>query len=386
MQIAGRTLKPGGERADLIQRQQVDDSVDMVVVQVRVDDIIKPCSPQLLKKPRHERNRLKQAAVDHRGLNVAAKDKAIGGKTELRRDDREHFVRVRKRAMHYADYKTVLLANNTMNIYRGCSHGCIYCDSRSACYQIGHPFEDIEVKRGADKILDNQLLRRRKKAMINSGSMCDPYIPLEDELRLTRRCLEAVARRGFGLSILSKSDRMLRDMDLFEEINRRQKCVVCTTLTTFDETLCKKLEPNVSATAARVNVLMECKKRGIPTVVWLTPILPFLGDTEANVNGLLDYCVAAGVRGVLSFGMGLTLREGDREYFYAQLDRLFPGLRQRYIDAFGLSYVCNSPNSGRLMALLAARCEKHGILYDPDAVFRYLRELPEEPLQLSMFD
>ena len=288
--------------------------------------------------------------------------------------------------MHYADYKTVLLANNTMNIYRGCSHGCIYCDSRSVCYQIKHPFEDIEVKRGADIILDDQLRRRRKKAMINSGSMCDPYIPLEDELRLTRRCLEVIARRGFGLSILSKSDRMLRDMDLFEDINRKQKCVVCVTLTTFDEALCKQLEPNVSTTAARVNVLTECKKRGIPTVVWLTPILPFINDTEENINGLLDYCVAAGVYGILSFGMGLTLREGDREYFYMNLDRLFPGLKQRYIDAFGLRYECRSPHNDRLMALFNSRCRQHDILCDPHAVFRYLGELPEEPPQLSLFD
>jgi DNA repair photolyase len=288
--------------------------------------------------------------------------------------------------MHYADYKTILLANNTMNIYRGCLHGCIYCDSRSRCYQINHPFEDIEVKRNADAILDDQLRRRRKKAMINSGSMCDPYIPLEDELRLTRRCLEVVARHGFGLSILSKSDRMLRDMDLFEEINRKQKCVVCTTLTTFDEALCRKLEPNVSATAARVNVLMECKKRGIPTVVWMTPILPFINDTEENVGGLLDYCVAAGVHGVLCFGMGLTLREGDREYFYMNLDRLFPGLKRRYIGAFGLRYECYSPNNGRLMTLFTNRCQQHGILCNPHAVFRFLREPPEEPPQMSLFD
>ena len=288
--------------------------------------------------------------------------------------------------MHYADYKTVLLANNTMNIYRGCSHGCIYCDSRSVCYQINHPFEDIEVKRNADAILDDQLRRRRNKAMINSGSMCDPYIPLEAELRLTRRCLEVIARRGFGLSILSKSDRMLRDMDLFEDINRKQKCVVCVTLTTFDEALCKQLEPNVSTTAARVNVLMECKKRGIPTVVWMTPILPFINDTEENISGLLDYCVEAGVHGVLSFGMGLTLREGDREFFYRNLDCLFPGLKQRYIDAFGLRYECRSPDNDRLMALFNSRCRRHNILCDPHAVFRYLGELPEPPPQLSMFD
>jgi len=219
--------------------------------------------------------------------------------------------------MHYADYKTVLLANNTMNLYRGCTHGCIYCDSRSVCYQINHPFEDIEVKRDADKILDDQLRRRRRKAMINTGSMCDPYIPLESELRLTRRALEVIARHGFGLSILTKSDRILRDLDLLEEINRRQKCVVQVTLTTFDEKLCAVLEPNVSGTKARVEVLKECRRRGIPTVVWLSPILPFINDTEENLRGLLSYCVEAGVHGIVNFGFGLTLREGDREYFYA---------------------------------------------------------------------
>lgn len=287
--------------------------------------------------------------------------------------------------MHYTDYKTVLLANNTINVYRGCTHGCIYCDSRSRCYQINHPFEDIEVKRNADQLLDDQLRRRRRRAMIHTGSMCDPYIPLEKELALTRRCLEVIARRGFGLTILSKSDLMLRDMDLLEEIHRKCKCVVQTTLTTRDEALCRKLEPNVSPTAARVEILKECQRRGIPTAVWMTPILPFLNDTEENVNGLLDDCIAAGVRGIISFGMGVTLREGDREYFYAQLDRLFPGVKQKYIEAFGLSYVCNSPNSERLTALLRDRCRKHGILLDHD-VFRYLDAMPEEPPQISMFD
>ncbi len=287
--------------------------------------------------------------------------------------------------MHYADTKTVLLPNNTMNLYRGCTHGCIYCDSRSVCYQINHPFEDIEVKRNAEQILDGQLRRRRSKAMIHTGSMCDPYIPLENELRQTRKCLEVIARRGFGLTILSKSDRMLRDLDLFSEINRKYKCVVQTTLTTLDEALCAKLEPNVCGTAARVKVLTACRERGIPTVVWMTPILPFINDTEENINGLLDYCIGAGVRGVINFGMGLTLREGDREYFYAQLDRLFPGVKQRYIQAFGLQYECKSPSSGRLTALFQERCRKHGILTDLE-VFRYLDEAPQEPPQVTIFE
>ncbi len=288
--------------------------------------------------------------------------------------------------MHYTDYKTVLLSNNTMNLYRGCTHGCIYCDSRSVCYQINHPFEDIEVKRNADRILDNQLRRRRKKSMIHTGSMCDPYIPLETELQLTRRALEVIARHGFGLTILTKSDRILRDMDLLETIHRRQKCVVQVTLTTADEALCNILEPNVSGTAARVEVLKECQRRGIPTVVWLSPILPFINDTEDNLRSLLDSCVAAGVQGIVNFGFGVTLREGDREYFFQQLDTHFPGMKQRYIDAFGLRYECQSPNNESLIPIYNEICQKNGILSEPNAVFRYLHALPDGPPQLSMFD
>ena len=150
--------------------------------------------------------------------------------------------------------------------------------------------------------------------------------------------------------------------------------------------MCRKLEPNVSTTAARVNVLRECQRRGIPTVVWMTPILPFINDTEENINGLLNYCADTGVYGIVCFDMGLTLREGDREYFYAQLDRLFPSLRQHYIDAFGLRYECASPNSPRLLQLFHSRCEQLGILHDPHAVFRFMHALPEPPPQLSMFD
>lgn len=288
--------------------------------------------------------------------------------------------------MHYADYKTVLLANNTLNLYRGCTHGCIYCDSRSVCYQINHPFEDIQVKRNAPAILDDQLQRRRKKAMISTGSMCDPYIPLEEELQFTRQCLQIILRHGFGLSILSKSDRMLRDLDLLEAIHKKTKCVVCTTLTTHDEALCRQIEPHVSTTRQRVEMLKACQRRGIPTVVWMTPILPFINDTKENISALLDACVDAKVHGIISFGMGVTLREGDREYFYTQLDKQFPGIKQRYIDTFALRYVCNSPHNDQLMALLHSRCAQHGILHQPQDVFRYMHAMPEAPPQLSLFD
>ncbi|MGF7144198.1 DNA repair photolyase [Anaerotaenia torta] len=287
--------------------------------------------------------------------------------------------------MHYADYKTILSPHNNMNLYRGCSHGCIYCDSRSTCYQINHDFEDIEVKRSAPQILEEQLRRKRKPSMIGTGAMCDPYIPLEEELQLTRRCLELIERFGFGLAILTKSSRILRDLDLLKAINEKTKCVVQMTLTTYDEELCRKLEPNVSSTSERFHVLEVMRENGIPTVVWLSPILPFINDTEENLRGLLDYCIQAKVRGIVCFGFGVTLREGDREYFYAQLDRLFPGMKQRYIQAFGNAYMCDSPKHNRLMRIFEETCRQHNILWKTEEVFAYLQEFETKYQQLSLF-
>jgi DNA repair photolyase len=287
--------------------------------------------------------------------------------------------------MHYADYKTILSPKNGMNLYRGCSHGCVYCDSRSACYQINHDFEDIEVKRNAPQILEEQLRRKRKPCMIGTGAMCDPYIPLEEELQITRRCLSVIERYGFGVFILTKSSRILRDIDLLKAINENAKCVVQMTLTTYDEDLCRKLEPNVSTTSERVHVLEVMRDNNIPTVVWLSPILPFINDTEENLRGLLGYCVMAKVRGIMCFGFGVTLREGDREYFYAQLDRLFPEMKQRYIRSFGNAYMCNSPNNNRLMVILGEICDHHNILWKPDDVFAYLKAFESKNRQLSLF-
>ena len=288
--------------------------------------------------------------------------------------------------MHYADYKTILSPQNGMNLYRGCTHGCIYCDSRSKCYQFEHDFEDIEVKRDAVKLLEQQLRKKRQKCMIGTGSMCDPYIPLETELQITRQSIEVIERYGFGLAILTKSARLLRDLDLLKKINDRTKCVVQTTLTTFDEKLCRKIEPHVSSTRERFEMLLRLKEAGIPTVVWLTPILPFINDTEENLLGLLDYCVRAGVKGILCFGFGVTLREGDREYFYAALDRDFPGVKQQYIRAFGNAYICNSPNNAKLMEKFTRVCKEHNILYKSDDVFGYLWTFEPKQEQISLFD
>jgi DNA repair photolyase len=288
--------------------------------------------------------------------------------------------------MHYADYKTILSPKNGMNLFRGCSHGCIYCDARSKCYQINHDFEDIEVKHNAAAILEEQLRRKRRPCMIGTGGMCDPYIPLEDELRLTRSCLELIYKYNFGIAIQTKSANILRDLDILTAINERTKCVVQMTLTTYDEALCRIIEPNVSTTYERFLALEKFREAGIPTVVWLAPILPFINDSEENLRGILDYCIRAKVKGIICFGFGVTLREGDREYFYKQLDRHFPGMKQKYIRSFGNNYECNSPGQTRLWTVFDEVCRKHGIMYYADEIFAYMNEFEEKNRQLELFN
>lgn len=290
--------------------------------------------------------------------------------------------------MHFVKAKGILSAKNGMNLYRGCSHGCIYCDSRSNCYHMEHAFEDIEVKENAIELLRDALTRKRKKCMIGTGSMTDPYIPLEMKLGNVRKVLELVYEYGFGFTVITKSNRILRDLDLLQKINEKTKCVVQMTLTTCDEDLCRKIEPNVSTTEERFEVLKTLRDCGIPTVVWLSPVLPFINDTEENISGILDMCAEAKVYGVICFGMGLTLREGNREYFYEQLDRLFPGLKEQYIRTYGDQYMIESGNSQKLMRLFHRKCEKYGIVHDNDQIFRYLSAFEEKDDggQLSIWD
>ena len=291
--------------------------------------------------------------------------------------------------MHFVEAKGILTARKGavgMNLYRGCTHGCIYCDSRSACYRFAHAFEDIEVKRNAPELLECALKSRRKKCVIGTGAMSDPYMHCEDRLRLTRRCLEIIEQYGFGAAVQTKSDRVLRDIDLLEAINRRAKCVVQMTLTTWDDALCAIVEPNVCNTRRRVEVLEAMRERGIPTLVWLAPILPYINDDGDNVRRILGACAEVGVRGVICFDMGLTLREGDREYYYAALDRHFPGLKARYIREYGNRYELPSPRRDRLMALFRDFCEAKDMLWRVEDCFAYLNHFPEQNRQMSMFD
>ncbi len=291
--------------------------------------------------------------------------------------------------MHFVDAKGILTGHNGhygMNIYRGCSHGCIYCDSRSRCYQFTHPFEDIEVKQNAPELLEKALKSKRNKCMIGTGSMSDPYMHCEEELQLTRRCLEIILKYGFGVAIQTKSDRILRDIDLLDEINRAAKCVVQITLTTYDNDLCRIVEPNVADTRRRIEVLEEMQKRGIPTIVWMTPILPFINDTKENITSILTECIRVGVKGVIDFGMGLTLREGDREYYYAALDKHFPGMKERYIQKYGNAYELSSPRARELQEIFHRICHENNILSNPEDCFQYLNELPDKYPQMSLFD
>ena len=291
--------------------------------------------------------------------------------------------------MHFVDVKEILTGSGGhygMNIYRGCTHGCIYCDSRSRCYQFTHPFEDIEVKQNAPNLLEKALKSKRKKCMIGTGAMSDPYMHCEENLRLTRKCLEIILENDFGVAIQTKSDRILRDIDLLAKINCSAKCVVQMTLTTYNDDLCHILEPNVCITKRRIEVLEEMRKNGIPTIVWLTPILPFINDTEDNIIAILNECARVGVKGIINFGMGLTLREGDREYYYAALDRHFPGMKEQYIKRYGNAYELPSPNAKELMGLFQRICKEKGMLSTPDECFRFMQELPDKYRQMSIFD
>ncbi len=291
--------------------------------------------------------------------------------------------------MHFVDAKGILSGGKGrcgMNIYRGCSHGCIYCDSRSTCYQFTHAFEDIEVKQNAPELLEKALKAKRQKVMIGTGSMSDPYMHCEEQLGLTRKCLEVICKYGFGAAIQTKSDRILRDLDLLEEMNRKAKCVVQMTLTTYDDRLCSIIEPNVCNTRRRIEVLEIMKSRGIPTVVWLTPILPFINDTQENIRQILEACAETEVKGIICFDMGLTLRDGDREYFYSALDRHFPGMKERYIRTYGNAYAISSPHSALLMNLFQTFCRDRGILYKPEECFDYLNTFPEQYRQMTFLE
>lgn len=288
--------------------------------------------------------------------------------------------------MHYVNSKSILSAKNGMNLYRGCSHGCIYCDSRSKVYNMNHKFEDIEVKANSLELL-KKALKTRKKTMIGIGSMSDPYIPIEKELKYVRNSLELIYKYGFGFTCITKSDLILRDLDLLKKINEKSKVVVQMTLTTSDEDLCKILEPNVATTKRRVHVLKKLNNAKIPTIIWLCPILPFINDTEENINEIIDYATQSNVKCIICFGMGLTLRDGNRQYFYKKLDENFPNLKEKYTKRYALDYNIQSPNNKKLMEIFIKRTNISGIMNNPQEIFEYVNKFSnkDKTKQIKLF-
>lgn len=285
--------------------------------------------------------------------------------------------------MRYIEAKTILGKNNNVNLYRGCTHGCIYCDSRSDCYQVGD-FENIGVKKDALLIFEKELLKRRKKCIISTGAMSDPYVHLEKKLELTKGFLEIIKDHYFGISVLTKSNLILRDIDLYEEINHRYRAIVWMTITTYNDILCQKIERNVCVTSERFKCLAEFAKRGIPTGIWLTPILPFINDNEENITRIVNKCAEVGVKYIMIFDFGTTKRAGSEEYFYQNLDLYFPGLKEKYQKTYRNDYICNSLNNQKLWIKFRELCDQHQIIYQMDKIKDVFQNVNNEE-QLRLF-
>lgn len=273
-------------------------------------------------------------------------------------------------------------ANWNMNLYRGCSHGCIYCDSRSLCYHLDR-FDTIRPKANALALLESELRAKRNPGVVSMGAMSDPYNPLEKELCLTRGALQLLARYGFGAAYTTKSALCARDAELLAEVGHRAPVRVQLTITCAEDSLCQRIEPHVSTTSQRLAALRCLADAGIYAGVWLNPVLPFITDTEENVISIVHQAAEAGARFVVCF-FGMTLRAGNREYYFNALERKFPGIRAKYLSAFGNAYECDAPNAPRLFEVFKAECDRLGLAWR----FRDVNAgmLNHQPQQLSFFD
>ena len=247
-----------------------------------------------------------------------------------------------------------------MNLYRGCQHRCIYCDSRSACYEIEDFDGEVLIKANAVDRLRDELPRKRRKGIIGTGSMNDPYMPLEETIGLTRRSLEAVAEHGFGVHVITKSDLVLRDIDVLKRIARTSRAAVSLTITTADDDLARRIEPGAPVSSVRFEALAALAREGIEARIALMPVLPFLEDSWENIEAIVEKARAAGVTAIVA-AFGMTMRDRQRDYFYRELDRLFPGLRGRYEKQFSGCYHCPDPSAATLRVQFLERCADHGI-------------------------
>ncbi|WP_424244577.1 DNA repair photolyase [Elusimicrobium posterum] len=266
-----------------------------------------------------------------------------------------------------------------MNIYRGCCHGCIYCDSRSDCYHIDN-FDEVRAKKDALAIIRKDLASKRTKGVVATGAMSDPYNPAEKELCLTRGALELLKEYGFGLALATKSPLVTRDIDIIKEINKTADVIIKITITCADDETSKKIEPFTVPSSQRFAALKELSDAGIFCGILLMPLLPFINDTKENIAGIVTAAAKNGA-GFIYFAPGVTLRMNQRDYFYDKLDILFPGVKEKYIKMFGDSYSCNSPHSKMLYKFFEGECKKHGILYKMSDIIKAYKKtrLPAQP-------
>jgi DNA repair photolyase len=273
--------------------------------------------------------------------------------------------------------------NYTMNIYKGCCHGCIYCDSRSECYGVEN-FDEVRVKENALALIARELTAKRRSGVIGTGAMSDPYNPFEKEYSLTRGALELIHNmQRFGIAIATKSDLITRDIDVLKAIKKHSPVLVKITITTANDVLGKKIEPNAAESSKRFSAIRELSENGIFSGILLMPVLPFLEDNEDNISAIVHLAYKNGAKFIYP-AFGVTLRQNQREWYYKKLDEHFPGLRQRYINQFGNAYECRSPKAKTLIQLFQKECNRFGILYKMEDIIQGYKQGYDEQ-QLSLF-
>ena len=270
-----------------------------------------------------------------------------------------------------------------MNLYRGCSHGCIYCDSRSNCYRIDN-FDIVKGKENALQILEQELYKKREKGVVGIGAMSDTYNPLEKEYELTRGALRLLLKYGFGVSIDTKSDLILRDIDLLKEINSKNDVIVKFTITTPKDELAKIIEPRVCVSSKRLQAIKTLSDNGIFVGVMLNPVLPFITDKEEDIKELVTLASENGVKFIHTY-MGMTLRENQRDYYFKKLDEHFVGLKQKYLKCYGARYNCKAINYKKLYKVFMEECKKYGLLYKMSDIIKAYKKNASIHEQLTLF-
>ncbi|MFZ7134102.1 MAG: radical SAM protein [Eubacteriales bacterium] len=293
------------------------------------------------------------------------------------------FIAAKKIISGYNENNAWFGDNYNMNLYKGCCHGCIYCDSRSECYRIEN-FDEVRVKENALLLIERELKSKRKKGVVGTGAMSDPYNPFEKELKLTREALKLIHRYGFGVSIATKSDLVTRDIDILKKISEHSPVLVKVTITIADDLICRKIEPNVAVASDRLTAIKMLNEQGIFAGILLMPVLPFIGDTVENISRIISLAHESEARFIYP-AFGVTLRQNQRLWYYNKLDKLFPSLKEKYIQQYGNAYQCVSPNAQELWKLFEKECYSRGILYKmKDIIKRYKLEYSRK--QLSIFD